>query len=84
MLSITRPTAAALCLVGNRVPEEVAASFQVWSLVFWKTAEALERIEELLAHRPAGGELADFLPALMKPTRLTRSGAVERQSRARR
>ena len=52
------------CLVALRVPEEVAASFRVRQLGFWKTAEALERIEDLLAHRPAGGELTDFLPVI--------------------
>ena len=52
------------CLVALRVPEEVTASFRVRPLGFWKTAEALERIEELLAHRPAGGELTDFLPVI--------------------
>ena len=52
------------CLVALRVPEEVAASLRVRPMGFWKAAEALERIEELLAHRPAGGELADFLPVI--------------------
>ena len=52
------------CLVALRVPEEVAASFRVRPLGFWKTAEALERIEEMLARRPAGGELAEFMPVI--------------------
>jgi segregation and condensation protein A len=52
------------CLVALRVPEELAALFRVRQLGFWKTAEALARIEELLAHRPAGGKLADFLPVI--------------------
>ena len=52
------------CLVALRVPEDVAASFRVRPLGFWKTADALERIEELLVHRPAGGELSDFLPVI--------------------
>ena len=52
------------CLVALRVPEEVAALFRVRPLGLWKTAEALDRIQELLARRPAGGELADFLPII--------------------
>ena len=52
------------CLVALRVPEEVAALFRVRPLGLWKTAEALDRIQELLACRPAGGELADFLPII--------------------
>ena len=52
------------CLVALRVPEEVVASFRVRPLGFWKTAEALKWIEKLLAHQPAGGELADFMPPI--------------------
>ena len=52
------------CLVALRVPDEVAASFRVCPLGFWKTAEALDHIQEVLAHRPAGGILGEFLPVI--------------------
>ncbi|MBV8915028.1 MAG: segregation/condensation protein A, partial [Acetobacteraceae bacterium] len=51
------------CLVLLRVPEH-AASYRPKLPKLWRVQDALARITRLLAERPDGGALADFLPAV--------------------
>ena len=51
------------CLAALRVPEQVDA-YQLRFRQLWRVPDAMARITQLLATRPAGGALASFLPAV--------------------
>ena len=54
------------CLALLQVPEEPEV-YRIRPLPFWGVAQAIERIEALLAARPAGGELGAFVPLVGEP-----------------
>jgi len=54
------------CLVLLRVPEAQVAAYRPRPPPFWRAADALARIEELLGTRQKGRVLTTFLPAIAK------------------